>query len=171
MNLLISKPAPTFDHPLEMLRACHERILQQCNTLEKLPDYLITHGNDDAAQQAAHAVLRYFNTAGQHHHADEECDLFPTLLAQSNKLHALINELTQAHREMERAWQTLSPKLVTITKHSGNLNEEDVHDFIAAYRAHIELENTQLLPQAEKILNATQLAQLGSNMAQRRKQK
>jgi len=36
---------------------------------------------DQQAQQTAQGILRYFDTAGQFHHQDEEGNSFPTLLA------------------------------------------------------------------------------------------
>ena len=71
-----------FDEPIEMLKACHERIERQLSTLERLLPHLAANGCDGEARQAAANILRYFNEAGPHHHADEEQDLFPFLLAQ-----------------------------------------------------------------------------------------
>ncbi len=68
--------APTFAVPLEMLRACHGRILAQCSTLLKLQQYL-----DGQARQAAQSILRHFDSAGQYRHQDEGLYLFPLLLA------------------------------------------------------------------------------------------
>ena len=73
-------PSASFEVPLEMLAACHQRIVQQCDTLNRLLPHLAAHGADLQAQQAAQAVLRYFDQAAVDHHADEEQDLFPALL-------------------------------------------------------------------------------------------
>ena len=73
-------PGASTEAPLEMLAACHGRVHKQCETLGRLAAHLPTHGSDTAAQQAATAVMRYFDTAARDHHADEEEDLFPALL-------------------------------------------------------------------------------------------
>lgn len=61
------------------------RIEAQCETLKKLAFHLRDHGNDEQARQAAAYVLRYFDTAGMHHHRDEEEDLFPALITAVSK--------------------------------------------------------------------------------------
>ena len=76
---LLGAAAPGFDRPLDVLEACHGRIARQCDTLGKLLAHLPTQGADAQAQQAARAVLTYFDTAAVHHHDDEERNLFPLL--------------------------------------------------------------------------------------------
>jgi hypothetical protein len=69
-----SNPAPSFDEPLEMLAACHERIEDKLKVLERLAPHLEKSGCDPEAKSAAHAVLRYFDTSGVWHHQDEDED-------------------------------------------------------------------------------------------------
>lgn len=162
--------APSFDDPLEMLRACHGRIQSQCGTLSKLLAHLPQHGCDTQAQQAARAILRYFDTAGRHHHDDEEKDLFPLLLATSSaEAHALIARLLEEHKIMDTAWQQLRTNLTGVAEGTfASLDAAVTEHFIAVYDRHIALENSQLLPLAEKLLMASQLETLGKNMAARR---
>lgn len=169
-NLLGSAPAPSFDDPLEMLLACHGRIQRQCETLIKLLAHLPTHGCDTQAQQAARAILRYFDTAGRHHHADEELDLFPRLLASSSiEAHALVARLLREHLEIEAAWPRLRINLIEIEAGKANtLDARVAEHFIDLYHRHITLENAQLLPLAQALLTAEQLAALGASMATRR---
>lgn len=75
-----SAPAVGFEVPLEMLAACHGRVQHQCETLQRLVAHLQAHGADRLAQEAASAVIRYFDTAARHHHEEEEQDLFPALM-------------------------------------------------------------------------------------------
>ncbi|HEX5338277.1 MAG TPA: hemerythrin domain-containing protein, partial [Gallionella sp.] len=72
ISLTSTPAAPSFDHPLGMLHACHGKILRQCDTLTKLAAHLSRNGCDEQARQAAQGILRYFDTAGQFHHQDEE---------------------------------------------------------------------------------------------------
>ena len=169
-DLTGSAAAPTFNTPLEMLRACHGRIMDQCSTLHKLLQHLPEHGSDVQARQAAQAILRYFDTAGQYHHQDEEEDLFPLLLAtNSSEAHALVNHLLDDHRVMNAAWQTLRLRLLAIAKGKSDMLESSVVEhFVNAYTLHITLENSQLLPLAEQLLNQQQLQELGNKMAARR---
>jgi hemerythrin-like domain-containing protein len=162
--------APTFDDPLEMLRACHGRIQSQCATLNKLLAHLPQHGCDTQAQQAARAILRYFDTAGRHHHDDEEKDLFPLLLAtSSDEGHALVARLLEEHKLMDAAWQQLRANLTGVADGTSTALDAAVTEhFIAVYDRHIALENSQLLPLAAKLLTAAQLESLGKSMAARR---
>lgn len=162
--------APGYDDPLEMLRACHGRIQAQCATLEKLLRYLPEHGSDLQARQAALAVLRYFDTAGQHHHTDEEQDLFPVLRATANvSAQHLIAHLLERHIELNTAWNDLRIRLTCIAAGTDSLLEKPiVRDFIALYQTHIALENAQLLPLAKELLDAAQIETLGRKMSARR---
>lgn len=168
--LLQPTPAPSFDDPLAMLRACHGRIQAQCATLKKLQTWLPEHGCDSQAQQAAQAVLRYFDTAGQYHHEDEEQDLFPRLRAtQHPAVLALTDRLLQEHQGMAAAWQHLRPALVALTEtRTTTLDDDTVATFITAYASHIETENGELLPLAAQLLPPADLAAIGASMAQRR---
>lgn len=171
MNSLIgSAAAPTFDAPLEMLRACHGRIEAQCLTLTRLGEHLSKQGCDEQAVQAARAILRYFDTAGQYHHQDEELDLFPRLIATHDQtVTALVTRLLQEHHGLEAAWKNLRPLLVTlIESRSHSLDPHIVEHFIDVYARHIETENGSLLPLAATLLNSDQLRLIGRHMAARR---
>lgn len=165
---MLPTPAPGFDEPLAMLRACHERIQRQCATLAKLAAHLRRDGLTDDARKAAADIHRYFASAGRQHHADEEQDLFPVLRTEPG-LAGLLDALARDHAEMESLWQRLEPLLAA---------PETIHDldgfarlageFNALYRQHIARENSELLPQAEQLLSMEQQRALGTCMAARR---
>ncbi|WP_338019364.1 hemerythrin domain-containing protein [Paraburkholderia tagetis] len=170
---LLIKPAPSFDEPVEMLRACHERIAVQCTTLEKLAAHLPSHGADTQAQQAARNIMRYFDLAAPHHHADEEQDLFPVLLGISQRQCSPVGEriasLLDEHRSMEASWAQLRTVLADIAEGKTRpLEPVRVADFAGAYRAHIALEESQIFPFAEACLDRQQLARLSAAMVARR---
>ncbi len=162
--------APGFDEPLEMLLACHGRIWSQCATLEKLNKHLPEHGCDQQAQQAAGAILRYFDTAGRNHHKDEECDLFPVLHGTGDvAAQRLVTHLLERHVVLDAAWDELRGELQEIlSSQSARLTPHVVQNLIRAYRTHIEMENAQLLPMAKRLMTPAQLATLGRSMSQRR---
>lgn len=164
------QPAPSFDEPLEMLEACHERIASQLATLERLVPYVAAHGADPAARDAARAVMRYFDTAGVNHHLDEEEDLFPALRASKACDPALLELLLGEHRDMLRAYEGLRRRLLEIGEGNGaSLDKAEVDAFAAAYRRHIEREEAQLLPAAREALDAPVRRALGLSMGARRK--
>ena len=169
VSLLGGAVAPGFDDPLEMLEACHGRIRAQCDTLQKLQQHLPLHGGDAQAQQAAQAILRYFDTAGQYHHQDEERELFPVLLGTGNaEAGELVARLLHEHKGMEAAWQRLRPLLLAVAAGQAAELDEAAQQFIAVYDRHIELENGKLLPLAARLLSAAQLETIGRSMAARR---
>jgi hemerythrin-like domain-containing protein len=166
-------PAPSFDEPIEMLKACHERIAAQCETLEKLVDHLPLHGPDTQAQQAAKNVMRYFNVAGPHHHADEEQDLFPMLIEIGEREHSPLREriaaLLDEHRVLESTWAQLRVVLADIAEGKpAPLDEALVAAFVGAYRSHIAKEESEILPFAEARLDPQQRASLSKTMVARR---
>jgi hemerythrin-like domain-containing protein len=171
MNDPFNTPAaPGFDDPLEMLQACHGRITAQCDTLQRLVAHLQIQGNDEQAGQAARAILRYFDTAGQYHHQDEEQDLFPALLASSDPSAAAhIERLLGEHTQMNDAWRALRPLLLAIAEdHADTLDSGVAAHFIDCYARHIVFENGTLLPLAQTLLDDAALQRIGRNMAARR---
>lgn len=95
-----SAPAVGFEVPLEMLAACHLRVQDQCSTLLRLVTHIAAHGPDRPAQEAATAVMRYFDTSARHHHDDEERDLFPALIESMAGSDAVcLRELTGRSRQ------------------------------------------------------------------------
>ena len=169
-----SSPAAGPEAPLEMLAACHTRVEKQCQTLLRLPPHLAVHGSDKAAQEAATAVMRYFDTAARHHHDDEEQDLFPALLeAMAGSDAVCVRELTQGlvaeHRQLEGRWAALRQRLHSIAQGKVEpLSAQEVADFVANYRAHIHKEDTKLLPMAARLLEDAALHNIGQAMRARR---
>ena len=164
-----SDAAPSFDHPLEMLRACHDKILRQCDTLKKLAVHLQSEGCDAQVSQAAAGILRYFDTAGQLHHLDEEQDLFPALRAATACNATLMDRLLSEHNVMLASWEALRPVLLHLADGRAVTLETAVMDkFITSYTDHISLENAELLPMAARLLSLPQLEAIGRNMAGRR---
>ena len=170
-----SKPAPSFDAPLDMLYACHERIEAQLCTLEKLCAHLGANGSDEQARQAAQAVMRYFDTAAPNHHRDEDEDLFPLLRALAAKagreeIGATLYELEREHQSMDLLYSGLRLSLDAVAKgRPARLDAEDVARFAWLYRRHLRLEEAAVLPFARDALDANQQRRLGERMTQRRR--
>lgn len=164
--------APSLDEPLEILEACHGRIEDQLRTLARLLDHLPQHGADAQAQQAAKAILRYFNTAGNNHHADEEENLFPLLRLRAGgepRTAALIAELLNDHEQMTAARSIVLAQLEAVAAgDAAALSRGDVDAMSAIYRAHIAHENAELLPLAARVLSAEDQQGLSRAMTERR---
>ncbi len=162
--------APAFDRPLDLLHACHQRIGRQCDTLDRLLAHLPAHGADAAARQAARAVLAYFDSAGVHHHDDEERNLFP-LLEEAGALGAceLVETLTLEHETLALLWRGLRAQLATIAAGGGStLDVPRTQRFVALNRSHVAFEDAHVLPLARRVLGPAALERLGRAMAARR---
>ena len=165
---------PGFDQPIAVLKHCHDKIRKQLTTLQNLLGHLAQHGNTADAQQAAKAVLQYFNKAAHLHHDDEEQDLMPMLQATATGddaalLATLVPDILADHQRMDQAWLTLRPELDAIAAGTGvQLNAHGVRDYVAAYQAHMSKEEGQLAPMAKRLFSAQQMAQLGTAMQRRR---
>lgn len=163
-------PAPGFDRPLDVLQACHTRIAKQCDTLDSLLVHLPDHGADTQAQQAARALLAYFDTAAVNHHDDEERNLFPLLeTVGAPGACDLVETLTLEHDELALLWRSLRISLQQIEAgRPGTLDGDAARRFISLNRRHIEFENTHVLPLAARVLGAAEIELLGRAMAARR---
>ncbi|MEG1114470.1 MAG: pyridoxamine 5'-phosphate oxidase [Janthinobacterium sp.] len=165
---------PGFDQPIAVLKHCHDKIRKQLSTLQNLLAHLAQHGNTADAQQAAKAVLQYFNKAAHLHHDDEEQDLMPMLQATATGedaalLATLVPEILADHQRMDQAWLTLRPELDAIAAGAGTqLSAEGVAAYVAAYQAHMAKEEGQLAPMAKRLFSAQQMEQLGTAMQRRR---
>ncbi len=168
-----AEAAPTFDHPLEMLHACHGKIKKQLDTLQKIAAHLPKHGCDQQVQQAAQGILRYFDTAGQFHHQDEEENLFPTLLAlnvpEKDEVKTLVDRLLAQHVVMFSAWSDMRAVLVKLAEGvNAPIPEGMIERLTGSYTPHIHLEETELLPLSARLLSPQQLMEVGKKMAERR---
>jgi hemerythrin-like domain-containing protein len=169
-----SAPAVGFEVPLEMLAACHGRVQHQCETLQRLLTHLQRHGPDRPAQEAARAVMRYFDTAARHHHEDEEQDLFPALLESMAGSDAVcLRELTASlcsdHRALERRWLDVRQALLKVQDgQATTFADVEVPGFIALYAQHIDREEAELLPMAARLLSDAELDRIGRAMRARR---
>lgn len=173
-----SPAAPTFDAPLDIIEACHERVQAQCETLRRLAEHLQARPAacppDAAATEAAAAVLRYFDLAAPHHHADEEEQLFPALLqacspAALPPVQDLVHQLLADHRRLDQQWQALRPTLAALaTGHQARLTAAQAQAFADAYLQHLHNEEAALLPAARRWLPPDQLQPLGAAMRRRR---
>ncbi|MFC5511537.1 pyridoxamine 5'-phosphate oxidase [Massilia jejuensis] len=174
MNDFLPETAPGFDQPIAVLKHCHGRIRKQLTTLERLLSHLPEHGADDAARQAAGAVLRYFEKAAHLHHDDEEQDLIPMLRAVAQgddaaTLQALAPVILQDHQDMDALWQDLHEQLAAIADGSAaTLSASAVQRFSQRYTSHMEREESTMAPMAMRLFSPAQMTQLGSAMARRR---
>jgi hemerythrin-like domain-containing protein len=174
MVKLFSTPSADFDHPIDLLDSCHGRIRQNCERIERIAAHIDTKGADQEARDAAHAVVRFFDTAGAAHHRDEEEDLFPALLASVTReelagARALIDELRADHENLDRAWHDMRRALLLLAAVGNDgLTVGYAREFRALYEHHIAREESAMLPLARRVLDPAIAKHLGVRMAARR---
>ncbi len=168
LKMLHAGPAVGFEAPFEMLLACHERVLRTLDLLLRLQAHLAAHGADAPARDAARDVLRYFDLAAPQHHLDEERHLLPRLRALGQD--ALAEQVAAEHREMAARYAALRPGLVALAEQGvPPVSTADWPAYVALYRQHVVLEESQVYPPASAGLAADELAAMGREMAARRR--
>ena len=171
-------PAVGFDQPFEMLLACHERVQRSLRLLMRLIDRAEQRGVDAQVREACADVLRYFDIAAPLHHEDEECHVFPPVLAQADEaLHAVVTGLKADHMATVPAWEALRAALRAWQVQAGGDHAPAppvasvralARAFADPYGEHIRLEEQVVYPAARALLSGAELARMGQAMRARR---
>jgi hemerythrin-like domain-containing protein len=146
--------------PFEQLARSHRR-------LEELLDALQTSGTDpDLLRDAA----AFFARNVRRHEQDEELSLFPRL-ASIAELAPLLERLAREHREHERLHAELDAIVQELDRGaapSGVRIDALVDALVGGYRDHLEVEERELFPAAQRVLGASDLAAMAAEMDARR---
>jgi pyridoxamine 5'-phosphate oxidase len=171
------QPPAGLERPLDLVDACHERVRRMTEMLVRLSEHLDEHGADDRAAVSAQSILDCFTGVWIHHLRDEELDLFPRLRqrlqgrtsAGAQRVLSTISTLMEQHRALQGRWKQIEPSLQAVRQRTSmRLNGAAVHAFVAAYRAHLDLEEDILAPAYRRLLTDEDVTQVGLGMARRR---
>jgi hypothetical protein len=155
--------------PLRQFRGSHEGILHGLRDLQELPALAAALAR---ARATAAATLELFDKVVLVHHADEEQELFVSVLrscrdeAEAAHVRGLVKQLTAEHRLIESTWRQLRPAVVQTAAgkpHAAALFGTEVDRLADLYAEHARLEEEEFLPLADAILgrNANHMAALG----------
>lgn len=171
---------PNFDDPIGALKACHVRIEQRLQMIERACE-VFQNGDWKRKQEAAEALtpaVAYFTTGGVKHTEDEEVSLFPRMrphLTSGDEAVAVMKSLESQHREGESFVEELKDIVERLTTPPFEFAEEDIQRLESVsrnmgrhYRPHTKLEDEFLFPRALDILSEEELTTIGQEMAQRR---
>jgi len=167
-------PAGGFATSLQVWLACHRRLEGVCTLLRRLTHHLTEFGNDDASRISAEGIRRYFNVAAPRHYADEDVDLFPSLLEHLRgrrraAVRTIFEQLRAEHRHSDALWQPLDGQLAAVQRGGAAPPDADrVGAFIEGLLRHRAAEESSLLRTLEDSLPAATLARIGEAMAARR---
>lgn len=159
-----------FDAPLEALAECHGRLQRQCAELLRLKARLKSSGPDASESATAGRLRREFDLATAHLHRDEEQALFPALLesmagSDAVCIRQMIDARAQEHREIELRWLSLGQWLEAVEHGRPAAPEPGAIDsFVSLCRRHLEQEDQELLPMAERLLSDEALAEIAEAM-------
>lgn len=155
--------------PFKALDECHQQIQQHLAELSSLLPQLEA-GNDDLSFRRRVGVIEaFFSGTSRQHHADEEKNVFPLLLASENvELVHAVRTLQQDHGWIEQNWLELAPMLRAIAEGEDWVDmaelQHTVEVFMNLLNDHIVLEETLIYPES-KVQFAQELANRVSRAA------
>ncbi|HSF24701.1 MAG TPA: hemerythrin domain-containing protein [Blastocatellia bacterium] len=179
MPITIGKKTESdYSNPLGLLSDCHRRIEQFLDVLIKVTNRARGAGLNEDQRQALEVALRYFREAAPKHTLDEEESLFPRMLASTDnrarsamalldELHADHEQADAAHAEVEAMGSRWLSEGVLSSEATDRLSEL-LDQLQSTYQRHIEVEDHEVFPLAGQILNASEIANVGREMAMRR---
>lgn len=177
MPVQIGASTHSFDDPTGLLSDCHRRVEMFMGSLRAVAA-LCEKPLTDEIRRSLDLALRYFREAAPKHTADEEESLFPRLRRINNpELQAALAQLDVL--EKDHRWAEPLHKAVDLIGSEylaqGELTPDKSRDFREAvsqldamYRRHIEVEDKQVFPVAERVVNAELKAEIAKEMAARR---
>jgi hemerythrin-like domain-containing protein len=170
LEQLTSAGAPkrkeTFTDPIRHLQACHERIEDRLQTLERVADQFAERPEE--AAEALRSCFRFFDTNGVWHTEDEEQSVFPRLRpALSPEEEISLQRLESEHQNADRLYAELKLSASTVEPLDLSSFRQRVSEFCSHYRTHIRFEEPLLDSVAAK-LKPAELAEIAVEMKRRR---
>lgn len=152
------RPARTPAPPLpgfEQLDATHRAALEMLQDFEQLLAELERAGLTPGASASARRIQAFFSGPGADHHAQEERQVFPGLLASGDaEMVRNVRRLQQDHGWIEEDWRELAPQIDAIARGYNwfelPMLRAALPVFAALYRDHIALEESMIYPAARR---------------------
>jgi hemerythrin-like domain-containing protein len=147
------KPVPLPDR-FQALDACHLQIHEHLAELTDVLEKLQMGADDSQYRQQMRDIEVFFSGTAHQHHAEEEKNIFPKLLASDNAelVHAVMT-LQQDHGWIEQNWLELAPMLRAIANGEDWVDmaelQHSVEVFLTLLHDHILLEETLIYPEAK----------------------
>jgi hemerythrin-like domain-containing protein len=163
-------PAAPDSAPIQGFAQCHVGIVSHLQELARLPALLEPARQ---ARQVADETLKFFRDVVYEHHAEEERELFPAVLASAHKgderdkVQVIVDRLTHEHRQIEAAWSALERPLKAVARGGdAELDAAAVAALVNDYLGHARYEEGVFLPLSQEILgrNSNRMAALGMSL-------
>lgn len=138
----------------EALDACHQQIHVHLTRLAALARHIEDKGADAEAREQAAAIEAFFSATSRQHHAQEERDVFPPLLASGKaELVEAVHLLHQDHGWIEENWIELAPQLRAIAEGNNGLDVAEFEHYVDVFfqlcQGHIALEESLIYPESK----------------------
>lgn len=165
--------AESGDAPITNFSQCHVGILSHLQAFGGLPALLEPAAR---ARKIAEETLSFFQDVVYEHHAEEEKELFPAVLASAAPgdelewVRSMVDRLTLQHRQVESTWTQLKPQVKKIAKgDTADLDTSAVVALVRDYGAHAAFEEAEFLPLCRTILgrNSNHMEALGLSLHMR----
>lgn len=174
------QPQADFTRPIALMMDCHRRIEQFLDVLIRIAR---TAGGEPMTREersAMQTAMNYFRSAGPRHNEDEESSLFPRLRGSGHpeaaKVLDAIEQLESEHRRVEVSHQRVDALLkqwldeACLSSAEASELTRLLLEMREIYRRHIAMEDQQLFPLAQQLLQAGEIQAIGREMAERRAQ-
>jgi hemerythrin-like domain-containing protein len=172
VQIQLEKAPPVAEGPLEHLVACHRRIEDRLDVLERAGAML-----DSAPEASLIAIqnsIRFMDLSGALHTIDEEESVFPRLReAVSAEEREYLHHLEAEHCEAEQVYARLKAVAERLRQH---VTSNDVAEYrgtvatlVRMYRSHIASEDSVLVQMGRRSLTDEQLETIQSEMRARRR--
>ncbi|NLD53164.1 MAG: hemerythrin domain-containing protein [Burkholderiaceae bacterium] len=153
---------------LQVIRNEHAALAAMLRSL----DMMIVHGPGGEPERffdVVRAMLFYIDEFPERrHHPKESERLFPRLVKAAPELAAVIDQLEDDHQDGERKVRELQHQLLAwelLGETRRQAFVDAAREYVRFYLEHMRIEESRLLPVAEKVLTATDRAELDAAFA------
>ena len=171
IQIRTAAPASTLDSPIDHLNACHRRIEERLQTLERVGPHLLDRTAE--ALTALQAVFWFFDSSGATHTADEEESFFPRIAPKVTAEEQLfLKDLEIEHAKAEAIYDALKAHIAQLTTPPTQAEvtryNELATELCSLYREHIRNEDARFPEIAARILTPADLEAVSREMKLRR---
>jgi hemerythrin-like domain-containing protein len=171
INIRTSPPTVTLDTPIDHLNACHRRIEERLQTLERVGPHLADRTAE--ALTALQAVFWFFDSSGATHTADEEESFFPRIAPHiTPEEQQFLNGLQAEHVRAEAIYDELKRHVAALSNPPAAAGVAQYNALTAElcvlYRQHIQNEDARFPAIAARTLSQSDLNAISKEMKARR---
>lgn len=163
---LFGERGDTLSRPLDHLKACHRRIEERLDTLERIAAHIDT--NRGEAVEALQRVFAFLDSSGALHTDDEEESVFPRLTPKLERAEmSFVAGLDHDHTTAHQLYTEL--KQLAAADDFGAPFRGVIERLVAHYRRHIAKEDEVLDSLCREKLTPPELAAISQEMVARRR--